>query len=52
MTALYLPVIESSEQKEETNREKYVFYCIISQIHIILKKHEKTIKMTGLNVPT
>ena len=24
----------NSEQKEQTNREKYVFYCSVSQIHI------------------
>ena len=24
----------NSEQKEQTNKEKYVFYCSVSQIHI------------------
>ena len=23
----------NSEQKEQTNREKYIFYCSVSQIH-------------------
>ena len=31
--ASFLPVIVS-EQKEQTNKEKYVFYCSVSQIHI------------------
>ena len=31
MMALSLPVI--SEQEEQTNREKSVFYCSVSQIH-------------------
>ena len=26
----------NSEQEEQTNREKYVFYCSVSQIHINL----------------
>ena len=34
----------NSEQKEQTNKEKYVFYCSVSQIHIhpekTLKKHQ------------
>ena len=24
----------NSEQEEQTNREKYVFYCSVSQIHM------------------
>ena len=24
----------NSEQKQQTNKEKYVFYCSVSQIHI------------------
>ena len=33
----------NSEQKQQTNREKYVFYCSVSQIHI---NPEKTTKKT------
>ena len=29
----------NSEQKEQTNREKYVFYCSVSQIHINPEKN-------------
>ena len=29
------------EQKEQTNREKYVFYCSVSQIHINPEKNTK-----------
>ena len=36
MMASFLQVIVS--QKEQTNREKYVFYCSVSQIHINQKK--------------
>ena len=25
--------LSNSEQKEQTNKEKYVFYCSVSQIH-------------------
>ena len=39
MMASFLQVIVS--KKEQTNREKYVFYCSVSQIHINPKKHEK-----------
>ena len=31
----------NSEQKEQTNREKYAFYCSVSQIHINLEKSTK-----------
>ena len=31
----------NSEQEEQTNREKYVFYCSVSQIHIIPVKNTK-----------
>ena len=31
----------NSEQKEQTNREKYVFYCSVSQIHINPEKNTK-----------
>ena len=42
MTALFIPVSTNSEQKEQTNKEKYVFYCSVWQIHINPdKKHEK-----------
>ena len=48
--ALFLPVI--SEQEEQTNREKYVFYCSVSQIHINPeKKHEKTHHNDCLSLP-
>ena len=34
-----------------TNREKYVFHCSVSQIHINpKKKHEKNIKMTFCDI--
>ena len=36
MMASFLQVIVS--KKERTNREKYVFYCSVSQIHINPKK--------------
>ena len=36
MMASFLQVIVS--KKEQTNREKYVFYCSVSQIHINPKK--------------
>ena len=39
MMALFLQVIVS--KKEQTNLEKYVFYCSISQIHINPKKTRK-----------
>ena len=39
MMALFLQVIVS--KKEQTNREKYVFYCSVSQIHINPKKTRK-----------
>ena len=38
----------NSEQKEQTNREKYVFYCSVSQIHI---NPEKTHDNDCLNLP-
>ena len=31
----------NSEQKEQTYREKYVFYCSVSQIHINPEKTRK-----------
>ena len=41
-----------SEQKEQTNREKYFFYCSVSQIHINPeKKQEKTHHNDCSNVP-
>ena len=37
----------NSEQEEQTNREKYVFHCSVSQIHINPQKNtEKPIIMT------
>ena len=42
MMASFLPVIVS--KKKQTNKEKYVFYCSVSQIHI---NPEKNTKMTG-----
>ena len=39
MMASFLQVIVS--KKEQTNREKYVFYCSVSQIHINPKKNTK-----------
>ena len=39
MMASFLQVIVS--KKEQTNREKYVFYCSASQIHINPKKTRK-----------
>ena len=30
------------EQKEQTNRDKYIFYCSVSQIHINPAKTRKT----------
>ena len=39
MMASFLQVIVSKE--EQTNREKYVFYCSVSQIHINPKKNTK-----------
>ena len=41
MMASFLQVIDS--KKEQTNREKYVFYCSVSQIHINPKKNTKNI---------
>ena len=55
MMASFLPVY--SEQKERTNKEKYVFYCSVdlglglSQVHINPEKHEKNTKMTSSDVP-
>ena len=47
MMASFLQVIVS--KIEQTNREKYVFYC--SQININPKQnHEKTIKMTFCDI--
>ena len=37
--ASFLPV--KHEQKEQTNTEKYVFYCSVSQIHINPEKNTK-----------
>ena len=34
LVASFLPVGPNSKKKEETNREKYVFHCSVSQIHI------------------
>ena len=31
----------NSEQKEQTNREKYVFYCSVSQLHVNPEKNTK-----------
>ena len=31
----------NSEQNEQTNRENYVFYCSVSQIHINPEKNTK-----------
>ena len=45
------PVTSKSEQKEQTNREKYAFYCSVTQIHINSKKKDP-IKMTFCLVPT
>ena len=37
----------NSEQKQQTNKEKYVFYCSLSQIHInpekTWKKHQNDV---------
>ena len=45
MMASFLQVLVS--KNEQTNREKYVFYCSGSQIHINPKKNtKKNIKMT------
>ena len=42
----------NSEQEEQTNRKKYVFYCSVSQIHINPEKtHEKTHHNDCLNLP-
>ena len=41
MMASFLPVINTSEQEEQTNREKYVFYCSVSQITINPEKTQK-----------
>ena len=46
--ASFLPVIVS--KKKKTNREKKVFYCSVSQIHINPEK--KNIEISVLNVPT
>ena len=49
MMASFLQVIVS--KKEQTNLEKYVFYCSISQIHINPKKNtKKPIKMTFCDI--
>ena len=46
-----LPVL--CEQKEQTNREKYAFFCSFSQIHINpRKKLEKNIEMTFCDAHT
>ena len=39
----------NSEQKEQRNREKYVFYCSVSQIYMNPKKPHHN---DCLNVPT
>ena len=45
--------ISNSEQEEQTNREKYVFYFSVSQIHINPeKKHEKPYHNDCLNILT
>ena len=49
MMASFRQVIVS--KNEQTNREKYVFYCSVSQIHINpKKKHEKPLKMTFCDI--
>ena len=56
MMASFLPVIQStvSEQEEHTNREKNVFYCSVSQIHINPEKNTKKpiIISNCLNLPS
>ena len=43
---------DNSEQKEQRNKEKYVFYCSVSQIHINPEKNtKKPTKMTSSDVP-
>ena len=43
----------NSEQEEQTDREKYVFYCSVSQIHINPKKtRKKSHHNDCLNPPT
>ena len=37
---------------KKTNKEKYAFYYSVSEIEIILEKHEKNNKMTSSDVPT
>ena len=32
--------------------QKYFFYCSVTQIYINPEKHEETIKMSFINVPT
>ena len=42
----------NSEQEEQTNREKHVFYCSVSKIHINPKKtHKKPHSNDYLNLP-
>ena len=49
MMASFLQVIVS--KNEQANREKYVFYCSVSQIHINpKKKHKKNNKMTFCDI--
>ena len=48
MIASFLLVIV--RKKKKTNKDKSVFYCNVSQIHKILKKHEKNNKMNSLDV--
>ena len=49
MMASFLQVILS--KNKQTNWEKYVFYCSVSQMHINpIKKHDKSIKMTFCDI--
>ena len=48
MMASFLQVIVG--KKKQTNREKYVFYCSVSQIHINPKKTRKNIKITFCDI--
>ena len=41
----------NSEQEEQTNREKYVFYCSITNSHKSSKKNEKPHHNDCLNLP-
>ena len=48
MIAIFIPVTVSKKNKQ--TKQKYVFYCILSKIHINPEKKRKNTKMTSSNM--